>query len=95
MNATATFSITLTDDSTIEYTDRNYECAAWWKKMRALPGVYNLKVVGDRKYFTAELDAVVVEDYFGSLFGGVAISSYDCKKNAGQPIGDSTLISPK
>jgi hypothetical protein len=85
--ATATgFSITVTDENPLEHEER-YECAAWWTKMRSVPGEYELKVVKEyhHTFLMGKIKAVVVEDYFPALWCGVSVSKkpYDTTKNAG------------
>ena len=78
------------------YCDNGYECAAWYENIAVNAGKYPLMVnrydtrpdgqVGSRGVDMASvaLDGVVVDDYFGSMFCGVPVGTYDCKKNAGK-----------
>jgi len=59
--------------------NNNYECAAWWEDSETQEGVYELTL--EQNYFVpyhlrldAKINAVVVDDFFPSLFGGVATS---------------------
>lgn len=62
-----------------KYTDRSYECAAWWEERTALEGVHPVYL--GRAYhspklltITAHIKAKVTDDYFPGLWGGMPIS---------------------
>ncbi len=69
----------------------SFECAAWWEDSEIKPGVYPLTL--EKNYhvpydlqLATKLDAVVVDDFFPSLFGGVAVSSKPyVPQNLGEP----------
>lgn len=70
--------------------NNNYECAAWWEDSEIKPGVYNL-ILKESHYapkelmLVASLDAIVVDDYFPALWGGLPISRKDyTPRNVGQ-----------
>jgi len=71
----------------------SYECAAWWEDTEIQPGVYDL-VIKQNTFapyelkLVAKLDAIVVDDYFPAMFGGVAITKYTSKG-----IGEKRTIS--
>jgi hypothetical protein len=74
----------------IRHHNNNYECAAWWEDTEIQPGVYPLKL---RKHnyapnhleLHAVYDAVVTDDYFPALWGGVRVSNQPYQpKNVGQ-----------
>ncbi len=59
-----------------KYTDKNYECAAWWETRLSETGIFAVKL--GQSYFSpwhlhayADIDAKVIDDYFPALFGGV------------------------
>ena len=77
------------------FYDNSYECAAWYENIAVKAGkypvtVYDYRVRDDGKiqghvsgvYVTFE--GTVVNDYFGSLYCGVPIGTYDCEKNKGK-----------
>lgn len=81
-----------------EFCDRGYECAAWYENILVKAGKYPI-VVYDFKTLENEcgteidghcsnasinMDGTIVDDYFGTLFCGVPVGTYDCKKNAGK-----------
>ncbi len=77
----------------IIYTDQNYECAAWWEERTSETGVFPLllRPANDLYPERLELDvsasvpAVVSNDYFPALWGGVPVSSSPYKpKNIGR-----------
>ena len=70
-----------------------YECAAWYENINLTPGRYPI-MVDDYSEWKGEVrgrraciivDGTVVNDYFGSLFCGMPIGSYDSTKNKGKP----------
>lgn len=74
--------------------NNNYECAAWYEDCVSIPGVYELTLevnalVPQDLYLKAKINAVVTDDYFPSLWGGVAISNkpYERKR-----LGESRII---
>jgi len=70
--------------------NNSYECAAWWEDSEIQSGVYPLYLKANsysskELYLQANLNAVVVDDYFPALWGGVAVSRQPYKpKNVGQ-----------
>lgn len=74
------------------FTNHNdsYECAAWWEDTEIKTGVYQLKLIKNQfapnhVQLVAAYDAVVVDDFFPALWGGVRISKEAYKpKNVGQ-----------
>ena len=57
----------------------NYECAAWWKDSEIQLGVYPMILEENHLYprdlrLHVKYDAVVVDDYFPALWGGVSVS---------------------
>lgn len=82
-------------DAAYTYT-RTYECAAWYTNYTSTaceveitdkPHPYDY----GRKVYRATVPAVIVDDYFQSLFGGCAVgAAYDTKQNAGKP-GEFTV----
>jgi hypothetical protein len=60
----------------IVHTDSSYECAAWWEERTTTTGVFPLflNVVNNNYSVQAKIPATVSDDYFPSLWGGVAIS---------------------
>ena len=81
-------TITITDDAPLEHTENGYECAAWWKSMKADNGTVQLNVIDHRysggKVLSGKFPATVVEDCFVSRIGS-HYGKYDPKQNAGQP----------
>lgn len=63
----------------IIYTDRGYECAAWWEERKSDLGVFPLVLVKDRYLddysVMAKIPAIVTDDYFPALWGGVPVSN--------------------
>ena len=60
--------------------NNSYECAAWWEDSEIKVGVYPLVLeqsnfVPHNLQLRAKLDAIVVDDFFPALWGGVAISN--------------------
>lgn len=74
--------------------NNNYECAAWWEDSEIQTGTYPL--ILEENYLhpknlklSTKLNAVVVDDFFPALWGGVSVSDKPYKpKN----IGDTRLI---
>jgi len=64
-----------------------YETAAWYENVLVKAGKYpmykNLGNTGVSGGIYTSLEGTVVDDYFGSLFFGNPIGTYDTKKNAG------------
>jgi len=85
-------------NKSIVYTDKSYECAAWWEERTSETGVYPLmlkpaeSLYPERPNFVvaASIPATVSADYFPALWAGVAISNkpYDCYKNVGRKCRD-------
>lgn len=76
-----------------------YECAAWYEKVKVPAGVYPVCVpefhVDTRRDGSKEvrgfinsayvtMDGIITDDYFGTLFYGVPVGTYD-KDNSGKP----------
>lgn len=60
--------------------NNSYECAAWWEDSTIEKGVYALTLEKNSfaphdLYLLGKLDAVVTDDYFPALWGGVRISN--------------------
>lgn len=75
----------------------SYECAAWWQDSKIEEGVYPLVLRENRLspndlYLSAELNAVVVDDFFPSLWGGVAIGN---TKLVAKDIGSKRIVNHK
>lgn len=78
----------------VVFTDRGYECAAWWEERTSQLGVYpvylrdlNPLYPQRQEYHAhAEIPARVTDDYFPALWGGVSVSNkpYVCR-NQGAP----------
>jgi len=72
----------------------NYECAAWWKDSEIQIGVYPM-ILQENHLYPKDLrlhvvyDAVVVDDYFPALWGGVAVSN---KPYTPEYLGEQTKI---
>ncbi len=77
------------------FHDAGFECAAWWQDILVKAGKYPAYVIdmsfrrdnqvdGYIASVWAELEGTITQDYFGSLYCGVPISTYDNKKNAGK-----------
>jgi len=71
-----------------EYVHHNnsYECAAWWEDTKIQAGVYPLilaeyHLAPKFLYLKSKFSAVVVDDYFPALWGGVAVSNTPYKSN--------------
>jgi len=72
----------------------SYECAAWWEDSEIQTGVYPLIL---EEYYLSprnlkllvKFDAIVVDDYFPALWGGVAISNTPYKPKS---IGSNRVI---
>ena len=72
----------------------DFECAAWWEDIMIEPGKYPIYVhdmkiwkngeIGCRSAF-ASIPGRIVMDYFGSMFYGVPVGTYDNTKNSGNP----------
>lgn len=76
------------------FTDRGYECAAWWKNVAVKAGKYPMfidskdiwddgRVYGNARP-TTELSGTIVSDYFGSMLCGVPVGTYDGNRNNGK-----------
>ena len=64
----------------IVYTNKSYECAAWWQESTSDTGVFPLFLRQKDRYsvdfiVVADIPATVTDDYFPALWGGVAISN--------------------
>lgn len=68
----------------------NYECAAWWEDRQIVTGIYPLSLdtahlFPNNLMLVANLNAIVVDDFFPSMFRGVPIGSEVYKpQNIGQ-----------
>lgn len=72
----------------------SYECAAWWQDSKIEQDVYPLvlrqnSLSPNDLYLSAELNAVVVDDFFPSLWGGVAIGN---TKHVSKGIGSKRIV---
>lgn len=74
--------------------NNSYECAAWWEDRQVITGVYPL-ILDTAHFFpnnlilTSTLNAVVVDDFFPAMYGGVAIG---CNPYKPQNIGQRRTI---
>lgn len=76
------------------FTDAGYECAAWWQKVAVKAGKYPMFIESNKIWSNcmvdgtarvmAELPGTVTSDYFGSMFCGVPVGTYDSTKNTGK-----------
>ena len=76
------------------FTDNGYECAAWFKNVAVKAGRYPMFIDGNAIWadgrvdgtarIHADLPGTVVSDYFGSMFCGVPVGTYDGSRNAGK-----------
>ena len=78
------------------FHDNGYECAAWYENIKVPAGrdpavMYDFSVDEDgelRGSITnsvyVSMDGEIVSDYFGSMFGGVPVGTYDCEQNKGR-----------
>lgn len=85
----------LNEDKVFQNT---YECAAWYENVLVPKGDYPLMVydyceekrkdgsteLGYRCYYHVPMDGTITGDYFGSLFCGVPIGTYDGSQNVGK-----------
>jgi hypothetical protein len=76
------------------YTDRSYECAAWWEEREALKGVHPVYIARSpymprTLYVLADISAKVTNDFFPALWGGVAVSN---KPYEPKHIGESRIV---
>lgn len=67
-------------NKTFKYTDRSYECAAWWEEREAQIGTYPVFMARaynfpNHLYIIADIAAKVTDDYFPALWGGVSIGN--------------------
>jgi hypothetical protein len=74
-----------------KHHDASFETAAWWEDTELKPGIYPLKV-GVRTYgrnhplfLYAEGIGTVVDAYFPSLLGGVAVGGSNADHHIGKP----------
>lgn len=80
-----------------EMCNSNFECAAWYERLLVKAGKYHIvsyiiekrvhgdktrDVIGWQNYI--QYNGTILSDYFGGLFCGVPIGSYDNTKNAGK-----------
>jgi hypothetical protein len=74
---------------TVELTEtktfrRHYETAAWYKDIQCEPQKSEIKLVDDY-WLIYGWNGIVVDDYFPSLFGGVAVGKPYQPKDIGKP----------
>lgn len=75
----------------------DYECAAWYERLLVKAGKYPIYAYRLSHYmkdgvYVTEVDwsnyihyeGTIIDDYFGTLYCGVPISTYDEKKNTGK-----------
>ena len=81
-----------------EFCNRGFECAAWYENILVKAGKYPVEVYDFRIREREEgkeieshingayvsMEGTIVSDYFGSMFCGVPVGTYDGDKNAGQ-----------
>lgn len=77
-----------------KHENRSFECAAWSETYEALTGIYPVTLTTNPQrreelMLTATIDAVVTDDYFPSLWCGVAVSN---KPYVPKHIGESRKI---
>lgn len=77
--------------------NKSYECAAWWEEREVKPGIYELSVgyqnphdIDPEFRLFAKADAVVTDDYFPALWGGVSVSNKPYKP---KHVGESRQVS--
>lgn len=80
-----------------KHLNNSYECAAWWEETEAKVGIYPVTL--DRAYLypkylhgSCMIEAVVTDDYFPALWGGVAVSNKPYKP---KHVGDVRSIHNK
>lgn len=73
--------ITLNTQHTYRY--QGYECAAWWQEVTCEPQTVELRSNG--YYVGWAFDGIVTDAYFGSLWGGVPVGSYDKARDTNKP----------
>lgn len=81
-------------NKTFKFTDRSYECAAWWEEREAQIGTYPVFMARqyhspNHLYIVANIAAKVTDDYFPGLWGGVAISNEPYKP---KHVGEARII---
>lgn len=84
---------TLTIKKDTVFTDRGYECAAWYENILVKAGRYPIFAERCSEHddglifcnIVARLPGTITTDYFGSMFCGNPVGTYDEKKNAGKP----------
>ena len=75
--------------------NNGYECAAWYENIAVKAGrypvyVYDYKVRDENRIdghvgsAYVSIPGIIVDDYFGSLFCGVSVGTYDCERNKGK-----------
>ena len=75
--------------------NNGYECAAWYENIAVKAGkypitVHNYKIDKENEIHGhvdsayVSMPGIIVDDYFGSLFCGVPVGTYDCKRNEGK-----------
>jgi hypothetical protein len=60
-----------------------YECAAWWQDVTCEPQTVELRSNG--YWVCARFEGTVTDAYFGSLYCGVPIGTYDKSRDVGGP----------
>jgi len=78
--------------------DNTYECAAWYERVLVKAGKYPVVVYDYREKEREDgvevdghigsayviMDGTITSDYFGAMFCGVPVGTYDNKQNAGK-----------
>ena len=85
-------------DNDTEMTNANFETAAWWEKLLIPAGEYEIMAEFEdynknkvkNAYVTYE--GTVIADYFGALFFGNPVGTYDNYKNKGNHSSYSTFM---
>jgi len=65
-------------NKTWKHDKRDFECAAWREEWETVKGVYPITLEADRYgalSLIAKIGAVVIDDYFPSLWGGMPVSN--------------------
>ena len=68
--------------------NNSYECAAWWEDSKIQQGVYAMTLERSNYapfnlYLGVKLDAIVTEDFFPALWGGVGVNKTYVPQNIG------------
>jgi len=84
-------------DEDYVYHKADYECAAWYENVLIKAGKYPIYRTSSPRH-SEDYDGYIhysgeiVSDYFGTLFCGSPIGTYDARKNAGKQTSFSSFI---